>query len=326
MLPNAVLASTERLAVAAVRCAWSQWSSIGALTHRGPQVDDEIVDVEALLLGSLGLAKREPRLRTLATDWTLENSGLLSIARIRALLEGPFAGTDANVTELAYRVSTEGRDARWRALIPGGNEHSAAVRPAKPHIGKAMPPRWRGARTLLLQLRRGLGVGVKPDLIAILLGLRSAWVDVSTLADLSRYSIAGVRRAADDMADAGLIETTHGHSRAYRAAVDAWQTLLRNLESPIWRRRADGFAFVLQWQRYLHERRASHDSELSLAVSFGARMTEFWRLWLEAGVTQQPVSDDPANAWASRDVAIESLKRWFEDRANYGDEYDANAS
>jgi hypothetical protein len=189
-----------------------------------------------------------------------------------------------------------------------------------------MPPRWRGAQTLLLQLRRGLGVGVKPDLIAILLGLRDAWVDVATLADLTRYSIAGVRRAADDMADAGLIETTHGHSRAYRADVDAWQSLLPIIHAPIWRRRADGFAFVLQWQRYLNEKEASHDSELSLAVSFGARMTEFWRLWLEAGVTQEPVSDDLANAWASREVAIEALKRWFEDRAHYGDEYDVTAS
>jgi hypothetical protein len=54
-------------------------------------------------------------------------------------------------------------------------------------------------------------------------------------------------------------------------------------------------------------------------------MTEFWRLWLEAGVTQAPVSDDPANAWASRNVAIESLLLWFEDRAHYGDEYDGRS-
>ena len=51
-------------------------------------------------------------------------------------------------------------------------------------------------------------------------------------------------------------------------------------------------------------------------------MTDFWRLWNEAGVTEEPVSDDPANAWASRNVAVESLVCWFEDRAHYGDEYD----
>ena len=322
MLPNAVVASTDRLAVAAIRCAWSQWSSVGALTHRGSQIDDEIVDVEALLLGSLGLARREPRLRTLGVDWTMENSELLSIARIRALMDGPFAEAGVSISEIAHQVSTEGGDARWRALVPGSRERTANAGPTRPRASKAMPPRWRDARTLLLQLRRGLGVGVKPDLIAILLGLRNAWTDVSTLCELSQYSVAGVRRAADDMADAGLIETTHGHSRAYRANVDAWQMLLPNIGSPVWHRRADGFAFVLRWQDYLDGKKASLDSEFSLAISFGARMTEYWRLWNEAGVTQEPVSDDPANAWASRSVAIESLVRWFEDRAHYGDEYD----
>lgn len=250
-----------------LRCARSQWSSIGALTHRGPQIDDEIVDVEALLLASLGLARREPRLRTLATDWTLENSELLSIARIRALLEGPFAGTASSIGEVAHLVVTDAGDMRWRALVPADGEPSAWVSPAMRRIAKAMPPRWRGARTLLLQ-------------------------------------------------------TSGGHSRAYRADIGAWKTLLPNLGSPIWRRRADGFAFALRWQGYLDAKEASHDSELSLAISFGARMTEFWRLWLEAGVTQEPVSDDPANVWASRNDAIESLMRWFEDRAHYGDEYD----
>ena len=324
MLPNAVIASTDRLMVAAIRCAWSQWSSIGALTHRGPQIDDEIVDVEALLLGSLGLAHREPRLRTLASDWAIANSELLSIARIRSLLAGPFAGIEQSVNELADRVSSEGGDARWRALKFGGGQRIVSNSPARHRASKATTPRWRGARTLQLQLRRGFGVGVKPDLIAILIGMRT-WVDVSTLCDLSKYSVAGVRRAADDMADAGFIETSGSHSRAYRADVNRWRSLLPNIDSLVWRRRADGFAFVLRWQHYLDGKGASHDSELSLAISFGARMTEFWRLWLEAGVTQEPVSDGPANAWASRDIAVESLTRWFEDRAHYGDEYDARS-
>ncbi len=322
MLPKAVVASTDRLTVAAVRCAWSQWASIGALTLGVPQIDNEIVDIEALLLGSLGLAQREPRLRTLATDWTTRNSALVSIARLRALLEGPFASAEPSVSELAHLVSTEGGDARWRALVSGGGVRGAREGPAKQRERKAMPPRWRDARTLLLQLRRGFGVGMKADLLAILIGSRGAWRDVSTLCDLSRYSVAGVRRAADDMANAGLIETSSGHSRAFRANVSAWTTLLPRIGSPVWRRRADGFAFVLRWQGYVRKKSASDDSEMSVAISFGKQMTDFWRLWLEAGVTQEPVSDDATNAWTSRNVAIEQLVHWFEDRAHYGDEYD----
>jgi hypothetical protein len=323
MLPKEVVASTDQLAVAAVRCAWSQWSSIGASTHRGPQlgVHDEIVDVEALILGSLGLSQREPRLRTLATDWAIANSELLSVARMRGLLQGPFSGNDTNISELADRVVTGKGDTRWRALISAYGKHEPPVRAVRERTLKAVPPRWRDARSLMLQLRRGFGVGVKPDLISILIGQRAAWLDVATLCELSAYSVAGVRRAADEMANAGMIETSGGHSRAYRADIAAWQALLPNIRSPIWRRRADGFGFVLRWQRYINEKSDSHDSELSLAIHFGARMTEFWRLWLEAGVTQEPVSDDATTAWASRAVAIDSLTRWFEDRANYGDEY-----
>ena len=320
MLPKTVIASTDRLTVSAVRCAWSQWSSIGALAVGSPQVDDEIVDVEALILGSLGLARREPRLRTLATDWTVMNSELVSIARIRALMEGPFAGADLGVSELAHLVSTTGGDARWRALVP--DREASGVLGGKKKERKAMPPRWREARTLLLQLRRGFGVGMKPDLIAILLGSHGAWMDVSTLCDLSGYSVAGVRRAADDMANAGLIETSSGHGRAFRTNVSAWTTLLPSIGSPVWRRRADGFAFVLRWQDHIRAKAASHDAELSVAISFGKQMTDFWRLWLEAGVTQEPVSDESGNAWASRNVAIERLVHWFEDRAQYGDGYD----
>ncbi len=322
MLPKAILASTDRLGVAAVRCAWSQWSSIGALTVGGPQIDNEIVDIESLILTSLGLARREPRLRTLATDWTVRNSGLVSIARLRALLLGPFAKTELEIGELAHVVSTTGGDARWRTLVKGSGDRVSRVAEAKPRMRKAVPPRWRDARTLLLQLRRGFGVGVKPDLLAILLGSRGAWVDVSTLSELSAYSVAGARRSADDMANAGLVETSSGHSRAFRANVSAWTALLPAIGIPIWRRRAEGFAFALHWQNHVQGKAASHDSELSVALSFSALMTKFWRLWLEAGITQEPVSDDPSNAWASRNVAIEALVRWFEDRAQYGDEYE----
>ncbi len=322
MFPKNVTRSTDRLVVAAVRCAWSQWASIGALADRGRQTDHEIVDLESLLLGSLGLARSEPRLGTLATDWTLKNSELVSIARLRALLERPFQ-LIVDVQQLAREVATTGGDARWRSLVVGGETRSGGATSGRARRTKATAPRWYGARTLMLQLRRGLGVGVKPDLISILLGLRGQWTEVSTLADVSGYSVAGVRRAADDMANASLIETTGGHGRAYRASPRAWSGLIGEIGSPMWRRRADGFAFVLKWRRYLDGKKAPSTSELPLAIKFAALMTEHWQLWLEVGVTQEPTSEDPTKAWSSRDAAIAEMVRWFEDRATYGDEYDA---
>lgn len=311
MLPKHVLASTDLLAQAAARCAWVQWSAIGATALHASTPSDHIVDVEALLLGSLGLASRVPRLLTLATDWTLENPQLLSIARLRALLAGPFKQTSVGIGDLAHRVATEGGDARWRALAPPANTSVGATGPRIAASRKAMPPRWRGSETLLLQLRRGFGVGVKPDLLAILLGARGAWVDVGQLADLSAYTVSAVRRAADDMTSARFIESSGGHGRAFRADVGRWKALASGIGEPLWRRRADGFAFVLRWLGQVQQKTERPVSELALSISFGTLMTDHWRLWLEAGVTQQPVSDDPTTPWASRHAAIESLVAWF---------------
>ncbi|MHB8837590.1 MAG: hypothetical protein ACYC7F_01415 [Gemmatimonadaceae bacterium] len=300
------------MAQAAARCAWTQWSAIGALTLHAPNADDEVVDIEALLLASLGLAARVPRLRTLATDWTLQNSQLVSIGRLRALMTGPFHLTGVEISELASRVALEGRDARWKALVPANaTKPDEAGSRSRHAMRKAMPPRWRGSRTLMLQLRRGFGVGTKADLLAILLGARNAWKDTAELVELSGYTVAAVRKSADEMANAGVIETSGGHNRAFRADVMAWQPLLSNLEAPVWRRRADGFAFVLRWLAKAQQDSTAHRSELSLALDFGALMTDFWGLWLEVGVTQQPVSDDPEHAWATRNDVIDSLVQWF---------------
>jgi hypothetical protein len=311
MLPTHVLASTNLLAEAAARCAWVQWSAIGATTLHAPEPRNDIVDIEALLLGSLGLAARVPRLQTLATDWTIENSRLLSIARLRALITGPYAHTGVSLGDLAHRVVTEGGDARWRAFMEqtaktGGHASSGETRALK-----SMPPRWRGAQTLMLQLRRGFGVGVKSDLIAILLGAHGRWLDAAELANLSAYAVSAVRRAADDMANAALIESSGGHSRAFRANLAAWQSLLPAVGTPHWLRRADGFAFVLRWMRQVHENPSTSSSELALAIGFGTLMTDYWRLWLEAGVTQQPASDHPTSPWNSRNAAIQALIAWF---------------
>jgi hypothetical protein len=311
MLPKDVHASTELLAQAAVRRAWVQWSAIGATTLHAPKPEQEIVDIEALLLGSLGLAARVPRLRTLATDWTLENSRLLSIARLRALLTGPFAQTGVNLEELAERALFDAGDARWRALLPNGPSHDRARRRSDKAVRKAMPPRWRGAQTLMLQLRRGFGIGVKPDVLAILLGSGDSWLDVSTLAELSGYTVSAIRLAADDMASAALVESSGSHGRAYRADLKAWTLLFPKVGAPSWRRRADGFSLVLRWLAKTRQTDGVHHSAFDLALAFAALVDEYDALKREAGITREPSSDDLAQVWPSRHESILALVQWF---------------
>jgi hypothetical protein len=277
-----------------------------------PAPSEETVDIEALLLASLGLAAREPRLRTVAVDWALQNSRLISITRLRSLLEDRFAGVAVTVTDLAERLVGEGGDARWRVFVSSGTDATqrSTARPGSVKR-RAVTPRWRGDETLMLQLRRGLGVGVKADVLAILLGALSAWLDIATLSALSFYTVPAVRVAADDLANAGLIEGSGGHRRAFRANLSAWQVLLPRLQRPVWRRRADGYAFTLHWLAKATTDSGGQPSSLALAVAFSVLMREYWPLWLEVGVTQEPVSDDRAAPWDSRHAAVLSLVNWF---------------
>jgi hypothetical protein len=311
MLPKDVHASTELLAEAAVRLAWVQWSAIGATTLHAPKPSEDIVDIEALLLGSLGLATRVPRLRTLAIDWTLENSRLLSIARLRALLAGPFAQTGVDVEELAQRAIRDAGDARWRALLPDGPTHDRKPQRSDNVVRKAMPPRWRGAPTLMLQLRRGFGIGVRPDVLAILFGSRGTWLDVSTLAELSGYTVSAIRLAADDMANAGLIESSGSHGRAYQADLTAWQLLFRKVGTPCWRRRADGFACVLRWIAKTQQAGDVRRSTFDLALDFATLVDSYDALKREVGITREPLSDDLTQVWTSRHEAVLALVQWF---------------
>ena len=308
MSPNFIDVSARHLTHVAARCAAAQWFAIGALTPAKLPKDEEVVDVEALILASLGLAEFEPRLGTLAKSWVTKNAELVSIARLGALFARSFGSVESELRALARIM--ERSDPRWKSLLPKDEVREPAPRPYGDR-DRAMPPRWRGSRTLMLQLRRGMGVGVKPDLISILLGLRNSWTDVSTLTDLSGYTSAGVRRAADELADAAFIETTQASTRVYRARPTRWSGLVEGLKAPIWRRRADGFAFVLSWRDYLKRASASSANNLSVSIAFGKLMTDYWPMWNEVGVTQEPVSDDPSNAWAPREAAVDALRTWF---------------
>lgn len=75
---------------ALVGCAWRQWTAIGLAGTRADV--HTIVDPEALLLATLEVARSDARLFDEALDWTVRNSGLLDVSRLRRL--GKAATTD----------------------------------------------------------------------------------------------------------------------------------------------------------------------------------------------------------------------------------------
>lgn len=258
-----------------------------------------LVDPEALVLVSLMLFEDERRLGDLLHDWGARNSDLLSVQRMRNLEAGyPETVRSVLSQRLAWFAAVardEGKDLRWRPLakgwtgMAGGSssaegDQSEGERLAVDRRRSASTPVSRGnaeaskksratrARltsdvTLLLRLRLGLGVGVKSDLLAFLLARDEEWATVRDIADATRYTVAAVRRAAEDLAAARLIESLGRQPTTYRAVFVAWAPLL-GLEDrpPRWGSWHERFVFATDFLQWADVARAHPLSDYAFGV------------------------------------------------------------
>lgn len=253
-MPHAVLADTaERLREATLFIVWRQWAALGAQVSANA-VSEGIVDPEALVFVSLTLLERERRLGDVLASWVTLHSSLLSIQRLRNLRDDfpPAAGRAlAAVADVGIR---HGKDARWKSLADPSPATPLASREQKLRAGEL---RFTRTATLMLQLRRGMGVGVKADVLAYLLGVWTgssgqSWASASTIATAVGYTSASVRQTADDLAAARFIkplETVDAPTsaqRMYEADPMPWAALLRLGAFPLspWRSWRERFAFA----------------------------------------------------------------------------------
>ena len=216
---------------ACLQYLWRQWQAIGA-TATGLGEANAIVDPEVLVLTSLWMLDSEQRLADVTASWVKINSSLLSIQRLHNLRDD-FPRTVADrLSALATIAIKEGKDPRWRSLT---RRHAASlgVRENKIRAVDVGPPSWA---TLVLQLRRGFGVGAKADVLSFLIGTSGSqgdWSSVAMIAEATRYTPAAVRRVADELAAARFIrvpstaDSKRGVQRMYNADPKAWAQLLR---------------------------------------------------------------------------------------------------
>lgn len=276
----------DRLAVELRRVlldvAWRQWRAIGAGAVGRSSVRDAerrhlntIVDPEALMLISLLLVREERRMPGLLHDWALENSDLLSVQRVKNLeseYPEPLRTTvERRVAWFARVARDEAKDLRWRSLIvkaqegPGTIDDVVARTRTDAPEGSSRKMRATRVRatsgpTLLLRLRLAFGVGVKADLLAYVLARGEDWATVRDITDATGYTVAAVRRAAEDLAAARFIEALEDQPTSYRAVVGAWGSLLTLDELPRWGSWQERFVFAavfLQWADAVGDRSLS---------------------------------------------------------------------
>jgi hypothetical protein len=238
--------AVRHLQESALGVLWRQWTALGAAAAGSPA--RSLVDPEALILASLAMRDEERRLSDALRWWAGTGAQLLSITRIRTLASRFTESTRACLGEFASLVLHEGRDFRWRPL----------AQPAAKQAGRSgktvgLEASFTSLPALPLRLRLGFGVTAKADILAVLLGSPDRWLTARELAAALGYTTHSIRRAADDLLAARLIQATRETTTGYRLDPTPWAGWLGiSATIPPWRHWAPAFGFVatvVAWSR-----------------------------------------------------------------------------
>jgi hypothetical protein len=304
-----------RLRNATLDVIWRQWRALGAgAATRRTQNDhapQALIDPEALLLVSLAFMSEERRLADLLHDWGARNSDLLSVQRVKNLASAYPAEMQGRLLEYLSWFATiahdEGKDLRWRSVVGTAPDVGAIDGSLQTRKGKVRSTRARlsGDAAIMLRLRLGFGVGVKADLLTYLLARVHEWATVREIREATAYTPAAVRRAAEDLAAARLVESLEGQPASYRVTYEPWRALLGLEERPPrWASWQDRFVFTtafLYWadaatarplsayalstqaREFLERHRAALERDLVVSWSAHTKI-ESWQVFLGQAV------------------------------------------
>lgn len=295
-----LFAVANRLAEAGSAVAWQQWGAIGATTNTDRPHHQAAIDPEALLLFSLALLEQERRLADVVASWVATNSGLLSVQRVRNLSASFPSTVRDRLSGVAREAIDHGKDKRWASLV--SRSHHLELDPRRGKL-RSRTPQFANTAELMLQLRQGIGVGVKADVLAFLLTSDwngRAWASISTIASALGYTVAAVRRNADDLAAARLIQRPESvdpeapSSRTYQAARDTWAaTLHLNIIQAGWRYWWDRFAYVANVLERSQELERNKASEFAIGVACRELVEKHRQALLRrTGFQVGPIDDD----------------------------------
>jgi hypothetical protein len=254
-----------------VAFAWEEWAQMG-LSATAKRHSQWAQDPEALIVFTLEVARSEPRLFDELLDWMLLNEPLLSVRRLRAmciddndraLVNGTLAWLArqrprTRLTSGASTSSPSTLDPLFRPAGPCGDidpsfAKAGLARPPLQPSHKSRVPEPSAAINLAFRLRQILGVGIRAEVVRILLGIGAPRVTAQVLAHTSGYAKRNVHDALAGLGAAGVISVvTVSGERRYTADRDAWAALLHcdPTELPIHRDWRELFAVLRRILRF----------------------------------------------------------------------------
>ncbi|MDW5593908.1 hypothetical protein VSS74_06155 [Conexibacter stalactiti] len=225
--------------------AWSEWAQMGVLAS-APRRSPWAEDPEALIVFTLEVARDDPRLFDELLDWLLRNEPLVSVRRLRSFAVGPedrrlVEGSLAWVDAHRPRARLRGRRPRQEVeLVPLFTESgfpmrepdpsflsAGFVRPPVEPSRKSQAPDLRAPVNFAFRLRQVLGLGVRAEVVRLLLTSAAPSMSTADLGAGAGYARRNVLDAVGALQEGGVVSAVRG-AGGQRFAIDrvAWAGLL----------------------------------------------------------------------------------------------------
>jgi hypothetical protein len=292
--------------------AWRQWSQLG-VSANVTGGDLWAADPEALILFTLGIARRDPRLFDEVLDWVALNQKLLSMQRLRNLT-GRFP-VDGNLIAavVAWTRGPEPTDvlvSQERAVPTRAKEGDQAkqsvfspdvlgfvakadpifaeygfIRPLVVRSGKSREPDLGRPVNFAFRLRQLFGPGSRSEVMRVLLTYRDGPLDAARIADEAAFAKRNASEALTAVAASGAISATwSGNERHFRARREPWATLLGLDDMPVFVSWVHLLPAVLELSTWLDEKTDSVESDYLLASQARSLIDKVGRDLQTAGV------------------------------------------
>lgn len=226
--------------------AAGQWAQLGASFAPPAEPEQRAADPEALLLFTLHLGRRAPRLFDETLDWLARNESLVSTHRLRSLAAG---NVDRSLIEAsldwtaaqrkrakdqpAEPLEADSLEPLFAALdMPGGRRdprfaRHGWARPVLRPSEMSQPPPLYAPIAFAFRLRRLLGIGVRAEIVRSLLTIRAPHVSSRMIAATTGFAQRNVREGLIGLHEAGVLTRVDvADDPHYAINAAAWATLL----------------------------------------------------------------------------------------------------
>lgn len=230
--------------------AWSQWAQLGLSAHP-TRFDQWAIDPEALLLFTIVVARRDPRLFDELLDWVSLNARLLNLQRLRNLV--PHFPIDRRLVDAVLSSVGESTPSlRWPKIgqekrMPKGKgvpvfspdvasfvgepdpvfQRFGYLRPRADRSGKATEPDVRAAPNLAFRMRLIFGAGTRSEVMRIMLTFTDGPLDAARIAQEAGFAKRNINEALTGLVASGVVKARwSGNERVFTILRDKWVTLL----------------------------------------------------------------------------------------------------